>query len=100
MPWPQPTNPCHNLPASLAVALIPIGIIFWALVLRKMKGYQAGLLAIAAAFLIAVFVYGMPLGLALLSAGNGAIYGLFPICWIILTAVFLFNCTIQSGQFE
>lgn len=100
MPWLQPTNPCNNLPASLLVALIPIGIIFWALILRKMKGYQAGLLAIAAAFLIATLVYGMPVTLALLSTGNGALYGLFPICWIIVTAVFLFNCTIQSGQFE
>jgi lactate permease len=100
MPWLQPTNPCHNLPASLVVALIPIGIIFWALVLRKMKGYQAGLLAIGAAFIIAILVYGMPVKLALLSAGNGALYGFFPICWIIITAVFLFNCSIQSGQFE
>ena len=100
MPWIQPTDPCHNLAASLALALIPIGLIFWALVLRKMKGYQASLLAITAAFLIAVLVYRMPVKLALLSAGNGAIYGLFPICWIIVTAVFLFNCTIRSGQFE
>ena len=100
MPWTQPTNPCHNQFASLAVALIPIGIIFWALVLRKMKGYQAGLLAIGAAFIIAILVYGMPVKLALLSTGNGALYGLFPICWIIIPAVFLFNCSIHSGQFE
>jgi len=100
MPWLQPTNPCHNPTASLAVALIPIGIIFWALVLRKMKGYHAGLLAIGAAFIIAILVYGMPVKLALLSTANGALYGLFPICWIIITAVFLFNCSIHSGQFE
>jgi len=100
MPWIQQTNPCNNLLASFAIALIPIGIIFWALVIRKMKGYQASLLAIAGAFLVAILVYGMPVKLALLSAGNGALYGLFPICWIIITAVFLFNCTIHSGQFE
>lgn len=100
MPWTQPTNPCHNQLASLAVALIPIGIIFWALVLRKMKGYQAGQLAIGAAFIIAILVYGMPVNLVLLSTANGALYGLFPICWIIIPAVFLFNCSIHSGQFE
>ena len=100
MSWIQPINPCHNRLASLIVALVPIGIIFWALVLRKMKGYQAGLLATAAAFVIAILVYGMPVKLALLSTANGALYGLFPICWIIITAVFLFNCTIHSGQFE
>lgn len=100
MPWLQPTNPFNNLLLSLGVALIPIALIFWALVLRKMKGYQAGFLAIAAAFLIAILVYRMPVTLALLSTGNGALYGLFPICWIIVPAVFLFNCTIASGQFE
>ncbi|HEY4111386.1 lactate permease LctP family transporter [Puia sp.] len=100
MPWIQPIDPCHNLLLSAGVALIPILIIFWALVLRKMKGFQAGLLAIGAAFLIAILVYRMPVKLTLLSTGNGALYGLFPICWIILPAVFLFNCTIHSGQFE
>jgi lactate permease len=41
----------------------------------------------------------MPVTLALLSTLNGAIYGLFPICWIVLPAVFLFNITVRSGQF-
>jgi len=100
MPWTQPTNPLHNQLASLLVALIPIGIIFWALVLRKMKGYSASLLAVGATLVISILVYGMPVKLALLSTGNGALYGLFPICWIIVSAVFLFNCTIHSGQFE
>lgn len=99
MPWLQQIDPLHNLPASAGMAAIPVLVIFWALVIRKMKGYQASLLAIAAALLIALAVYRMPVKLALLSMGNGAIYGLFPICWIIITAVFLFNCTISSGQF-
>src|SRR5581483_8090324 len=86
-------------PVSAGLALLPILVIFWALVVRKMKGYQASLLAIGAAFLLAVLLYRMPVRLALLSTANGAVYGLFPICWIILTAVFLFNCTIHSGQF-
>jgi lactate permease len=99
MPWTQPIDPCHNLPVSAGLALLPILVIFWALVVRKMKGYQASLLAIGAAFLLAVLLYRMPVRLALLSTANGAVYGLFPICWIILTAVFLFNCTVHSGQF-
>ncbi|HLZ89997.1 MAG TPA: L-lactate permease, partial [Puia sp.] len=99
MPWTQVTDPCHNLLASAGLAAIPVLVIFWALVIRKMKGYQASLLAIATAFLIAILIYRMPIHLSLLSIGNGALYGLFPICWIILTAVFLFNCTIRSGQF-
>jgi lactate permease len=100
MAWIQPLDPCHNLLVSCLVAILPVSVIFWALVVRKLKGYQASLLATAAALLIAVVVYRMPPGLALLSAANGALYGLFPICWIVFTAVFLFNTTIRSGQFE
>jgi lactate permease len=100
MAWTQPTDPCHNMLASAIIAVLPVSVIFWALVLRKMKGYQASLLAGAAALLIATLVYKMPIQLALLSGLNGAVYGLFPICWIVFNAVFLFNTTIRSGQFE
>jgi len=65
-----------------------------------MKGYQASLIAIGLAIIIAISAYGMPVKLALLSTANGALYGLFPICWIVITAVFLFNITVKSGQFE
>jgi lactate permease len=99
MTWTQVIDPCHNRLASLGVALVPVLAIFWALVIRKMKGYQASLLATATALLVAIGIYRMPVTLALLSTLNGAIYGLFPICWIILPAVFLFNITVRSGQF-
>jgi len=99
MTWTQVIDPCHNRLASLGVALVPVLAIFWALIIRKMKGYQASLLATALALLVAIGIYRMPVTLALLSTFNGAIYGLFPICWIILPAVFLFNITVRSGQF-
>jgi lactate permease len=100
MAWTQPTDPCHNMLVSAIIAILPVSVIFWALVLRKMKGYQAAFLAGAAALLIATLIYKMPIQLALLSSLNGAVYGLFPICWIVFNAVFLFNTTIRSGQFE
>jgi lactate permease len=65
-----------------------------------MKGYKASLIAVAIAIVIAIAVYGMPVQLALLSTANGALYGLFPIGWIVISAVFLFNLTVESGQFE
>ena len=100
MTWTQVIDPCHNRLASLGVALVPVLAIFWARVIRKMKGYQASLLATALALLVAIGIYCMPVTLALLSTLNGAIYGLFPICWIVLPAVFLFNITVRSGQFS
>lgn len=100
MPWSQVTNPFNNLTLSALVALLPIAFIFWALIIKKMKGYQASLCAMLLALLIAIFCYGMPAKLALLSSLHGALYGLFPICWIVITAVFLFNVTVRSGQLE
>ena len=99
MTWTQVIDPCHNRLASLGVALVPVLAIFWALVIRKMKGYQASLLATTLALLVAIGIYRMPVTLALLSTVNGSLYGLFPICWIVLPAVFLFNITVRSGQF-
>lgn len=100
MNWTQVIDPFKNIGLSALVAVAPILFIFWALIIKKMKGYQASLIAVIIAILIAIFVYGMPAKLALLSTANGALYGFFPICWIVITAVFLFNITVKSGQFE
>lgn len=99
MKWTQLIDPLNNLTLSALVAAVPVFFIFWALI-RKMKGYLASLLTVLLAIILAVVVYGMPVKLAFLSALHGALYGLFPICWIIIGAVFLFNLTVKSGQFE
>ena len=100
MIWKQVVDPFGNPILSVLVAAVPVLFIFWALIVKKMKGYQASLLATLLAALIAIVVYGMPVKLALLSAAHGALYGLFPICWLVVMAVFLFNLTVSSGQFE
>lgn len=100
MAWIQNINPLNNNALSLLVAIIPVLFIFWALIIKKMKGYQSSVIATVIALIIAILVYGMPVNLALLSTASGALYGLFPICWLIITALFLFNITVQSGQFE
>jgi lactate permease len=100
MEWTQVVDPLNNIVLSAMVAIVPILFIFWALIIKKMKGHQAILAATFIAILIAIFVYGMPLNLALLSTIHGALYGLFPICWLIISAIFLFNITVKSGQFE
>ena len=100
MTWIQPVDPLHNLTLSAIVGLIPVLVIFWALIIKKTKGYKASLMACVVAFIIAIAVYEMPIKLAVLSVANGAIYGFFPICWIVISAVFLFNLTVKSGKFE
>jgi lactate permease len=99
MAWTQEVNPFHNIALSAFAAVIPVIFIFWALVIKKMKGYMASLLTMIICILIAVLIYHMPVGLSLLSGLHGALYGFFPICWIIISAVFLYNITVVSGQF-
>src|SRR5687767_10541606 len=98
--WTQVIDPFNNIFLSALVALVPVAFIFWALIIKKMKGYVASLLTTLIAVLIAIFLYKMPANLALLSVAHGALYGIFPICWIIISAVFLFNLTVKSGQFD
>lgn len=98
MEWTQIVDPLDNLLLSALVASVPVMFIFVAL-LRKTKGYIASLFTLIIALFIVVVVYKMPVLLALSSALHGALYGLYPICWIILGPVFLFNLTVKSGQF-
>ncbi|MCI4127137.1 L-lactate permease LutP [Bacillus haynesii] len=101
MGWTQDYIPLGNslLLSSLA-ALIPILYFFWALAIKRMKGYTAGVTTLLIALALAVFVYGMPAHQAVMSASQGAVYGLLPIGWIIVTSVFLYKLTVKTGQFE
>jgi lactate permease len=100
MIWKQLSNPLENVILSALLAFTPILFIFWALVIAKWKGYIASIAALLTAMAIAVLLYGMPSGLAVMSAAHGMVYGLFPIGWIVISAVFLFNLTVESGKFE
>jgi lactate permease len=100
MNWIQETDPFNNTALSALAAAIPVFFIFWALIIKKIKGYLASLFTVSIAVLIAIIIYRMPVKLALLSSVHGAMYGFFPICWIIIAAVFLYNITVKSGQFE
>lgn len=67
---------------------------------RRAKGHVAAAVGLASAFLLAVFVWGMPMGTAVSSVVYGAAYGIFPIVWIVITAVWVYNMTVESGEFE
>jgi L-lactate transport len=101
MPWNQNYAALNgNLLLTALVVAIPIFFLFWALAVKRMKGHVAGVLTLLLTILISVLVYRMPVTAALSASALGMVTGLFPIGWIILTAVFLFNLTVESGQFE
>jgi L-lactate transport len=84
---------------ALAVS-VPIFYLFWALAVKRMKGHIAGISTLLLTIVIVIAAYGMPASVAISAAALGMLNGLFPIGWIILTAVFLYNLTVESGQFE
>lgn len=89
-----------SLGLTAAVSLLPIVFFFVALTILKMKGYIAGFFTLLISILVAIFAFGMPASMALSSAVYGFVYGLWPIAWIIITAVFLYKITVKTGQFD
>ncbi|EYV03132.1 glycolate permease glcA [Escherichia coli O121:H19 str. 2010C-3840] len=89
-----------GLGLSALVALIPIIFFFVALAVLRLKGHVAGAITLILSILIAIFAFKMPIDMAFAAAGYGFIYGLWPIAWIIVAAVFLYKLTVASGQFD
>ena len=99
--WTQVYAPfADSLWLSALVAAIPIVFFFVALAVWRMKGYIAALITVALAIAVAVVVYRMPASMALAATGYGFLYGLWPISWIIVSAVFLYKLTVKTGQFD
>jgi lactate permease len=98
--WTQLYNPLGNLLISALVAAIPVVVLLGLLAFFHVRAHLAALAGLAASLLVAIAVYGMPVPLALAAAGNGAAFGLFPIGWIVLCAIFLYDITIVTGTFE
>ena len=101
MTWTQVYTPVANsLTLSTLVAAIPIVVLLGLLGVVQVRAQIAALAGLLSALLIAVLVYKMPAGLAAMSALYGAAFGLFPIGWIVLCAIFLYDITVHTGQFE
>ncbi|MEG3128469.1 L-lactate permease [Pantoea cypripedii] len=98
--WQQNYDPLDNIWLSSLVAVIPIVFFFFALIKLKLKGYQAGTATVVLALLVALLLYGMPVGQALASVVYGFLYGLWPIAWIIVAAVFVYKISVKTGQFD
>jgi len=98
--WQQLYSPLGSLGLSALAAVIPIVFFFLALAVFRLKGHVAGSITLALSILVAIFAFQMPVDMAFAAAGYGFLYGLWPIAWIIVAAVFLYKLTVKSGQFE
>jgi lactate permease len=94
----QVSNPVGgSLALSALVAALPLLTLFVLLGALRWKAWQAGLASLVVALGVAIFAFGMPAGQALLAASEGAAFGLFPIIWIVLTAIWIFRMTELTG---
>jgi len=100
MAWHQVYDPLGSALLSTLVAALPIVLLLGGLALLRLRAHVAALLGLGAALMVAVFAFGMPAGMAARTAGLGAAYGLFPIGWIILNVIFLYDLTREKGAFK
>jgi lactate permease len=97
--WTQSYDPLGHWLLSTALAAAPVAVLLGLMALLRVKAHLAALAGLATALLVAVAAFHMPVRLALTAAASGACYGLFPICWIILPVIFLYQLTVLTGRF-
>src|SRR3954471_24252666 len=89
-----------SLGLSALCAVLPLVTLFVLLGVVRMKAWQAGLIALAVSIIVAVAAFDMPVGQALLGATEGAAFGFFPIMWIVINAIWVYNLTVETGHFD
>lgn len=95
------TDPVLNSVAWSAIAgLLPLLTFFILLAVVKTKAHVAGAFALLVALIVGIVAFNMPAGLAVLSATQGGVFGAFPVLWIVIMAVWLYQVTVLSGRFE
>ena len=100
MVWEHTYDPLGSPVLSTLVAAVPLVVLLGLLAFAGWSGMRAAVAGLAAALLIAVSVFGMPADAAVAAAVHGAVFGLFPIGWIIVTAMFLYRLCVEAGALD
>jgi lactate permease len=98
--WAQNYDPAGRWWLSTLLAALPVIVLLGAMAILRLKAHVAAVIGLLTALAIAIAIYHMPIRLALTTTAYGAGYGLFPICWIILPVIFLYQLTVKTGRFH
>jgi len=90
----------HSLAWSSLIAALPLLLLFVMLGALRVTAWVASLVSLALAIVLAILVYGMPLGQTLLAGTEGAAFGFFPILWIVINAIWVYQMTVETGHFD
>jgi lactate permease len=82
------------------VAVLPLAVLFVMLGVLRLRAWVASLVSLVVAIAIAVAVYRMPIGQATLAGSEGAVFGFFPILWIVINAIWVYQMTVETGHFD
>ncbi|HVO39555.1 MAG TPA: lactate permease LctP family transporter [Spirochaetia bacterium] len=100
MGWTQVYAPLANLAVSALTAAVPLAVVFVLLASGKVPGWAAALASLVCAFSLAVGVWRMPAVSAVFSALYGVAFAILPILWIVVSALWVHELCVESGQFE
>lgn len=97
--WPQNYDPLNNAALSTLLAALPIIVLLGSIAIFHMRIHLAALFGLAVAIIVALFVFQMPGSTVAATTLYGGAYGLFPIGWIVLNLIFLYQLTVNKGLF-
>ena len=89
-----------SLGLSALLSVLPLAVVLVLLGALRLRAHWAALAGLAAALIVAIAGFAMPAGMAALAALHGALFGLFPILWIVVNALWVFNMTVATGHFD
>ncbi|HWR39895.1 MAG TPA: lactate permease LctP family transporter [Patescibacteria group bacterium] len=100
MTWVQAYDPLNGIVMSALVAAIPLFALLYMLGIQRSRGHYAAAAGLSLTLFLAIAVWRMPVELAVSATLNGALFGLFPIVWIVVPTIWLYSMIVESGEFE
>ncbi|MFO0888627.1 MAG: lactate permease LctP family transporter [Isosphaeraceae bacterium] len=98
--WSQNYDPLGSWPLSTAVSALPVLTLFFTLIVLRSRVWVAALAGLVAAVLLALAVFGMPAPMVGAACLHGVVFGLIRIAWIIIASIFVYQVSVETGQFQ